>query len=1515
MDILKNFFNSYEALTQEENEELWRVVGEIDVSSLNNSNFLSAYDFWCGIVSNLFNEKIKITPKLILYIIRASIVSFKLCKKSMEFGKKSTKAVESILGLNYENMFDEIVFEELNFVENKKDLDECLIFVDLILAKMKPEPPNLINLMFWILDFSMKYVGFDEDKEMFDFITENSRRKFIKNLPDKIKDPKELKTDINVLYYLIARYLFEQETDTKPCNLIEDKSFFENLIQNNNYEDYDQYPFVYYKTEPISLFEYVLCDKIDYRFIALFALSNLLVFDDPDLILNSIPIQINRNTAFFYVLLQNTKSHIFLTFLENVLTNKPSKEWKDFIDFIFNSVNISKSPKILLIQLNNNIKSAAIELLKTPEYLSSIDPSKNQISNILYHILTKDVLPYDENNFDIITIIEIWKTINTDKNIDLTKLYVNLTNILINKTKEFFGNNIINLTAIFNDCQPSNNKIIINEKNYSENIAESFFEDFSSDFDLINLYLSILLNSTRKQEGLNFYPFTMHYLISKENKKIIKEKFNISFSSNIAFEGFKLAYQSIKENDKSELITILAPLFRDIEFTQSAIKLFIEKNDSNAIELFFKLDIDNINQVLGSFAKDELFNMYFNYAPLNLLYDFIISSIKNKEEEFVFIKLGEYSHKNPSKIINLLEKISPNNNQISIILNHILKPGDNVSSELIELLVYLTSKHKNEKYINPPEIRNKNTIPYDWPDEQKKNENQDEKELTFSGRINPWDEETDIGECTFLETGRHFEEQHWFYCYTCGLTGSTGCCLPCAYKCHKGHKLVYSKSSSFYCDCYESGKCMFNNHKEQKCSNNKFLPLELQTNTALNLFSELIKIDYIKEPDNEKCMNKFNKFFSDSIKQVDTIFDESLLNIQKIDKDFPNQNILFSSMSSIFEGNLNKLIERFTITPILLSCICNNKLIFSIGNIIHLYSNDFHLLTTYELESPALRLLTSPDNNSIFAASSTTQIFINSVEESEIKNIKIIQIPQLISFEWVPKKNAIVALTDNNLIVINNVMGTENLTKYDFTYKIISFTIVPYEDKMYCIYISNKGKYDYFQINSQIDEELSFEYTFKNNVNSIILSYSPESELLFFSCSEKDLLYAININDFFENKRNEISIHMNASLNLKFIGLHPKNPFIHIFQHISSCAIYAVIFNEKHFGFIQISKRLSNSSLPLLECDMSNLACFSINGNQYFINPSGEFYQIDYEQEEKRNVNPTFKQSSYTVPLKFWTLCYETKDIDVQTSNCCIMNNENELEGIIFSFTGESKYLKISASNTSNILVGFIIYPNEHKNSNYYYYKMNDRYFKGSKVPTMIPLKPSEVGISKEYTIEFETTKNIDIIISGIKVYAINKDDLSPTITKSIVEEKNEKKTSNDWENDGNTLFDFIDTDIHDLPDKKHNLLYNLSRSISGEFKEDKMREIITYIYQYPEYSNYCRSIVLKSSKDKKEQLLEIWKETIIYIAENKISCDWTMIWRDIYMMPKDKRSEILSKIWDYDPKIEGDYAIIDSFF
>ena len=55
--------------------------------------------------------------------------------------------------------------------------------------------------------------------------------------------------------------------------------------------------------------------------------------------------------------------------------------------------------------------------------------------------------------------------------------------------------------------------------------------------------------------------------------------------------------------------------------------------------------------------------------------------------------------------------------------------------------------------------------------------------------------------CTFATTGSNFTEQHWYYCYTCGLTQSEGCCSVCVKVCHKGHAVSYSRRSRFFCDC------------------------------------------------------------------------------------------------------------------------------------------------------------------------------------------------------------------------------------------------------------------------------------------------------------------------------------------------------------------------------------------------------------------------------------------------------------------------------------------------------------------------------------------------------------------------------------------------------------------------------------------------------------------------------------------------------------------------------------------
>ena len=65
-------------------------------------------------------------------------------------------------------------------------------------------------------------------------------------------------------------------------------------------------------------------------------------------------------------------------------------------------------------------------------------------------------------------------------------------------------------------------------------------------------------------------------------------------------------------------------------------------------------------------------------------------------------------------------------------------------------------------------------------------------------------------QCTFATGGNSFVQQHWYICYTCGLSGSRGCCSACARTCHAGHDVVYSRCSRFFCDCgatAQGGSC------------------------------------------------------------------------------------------------------------------------------------------------------------------------------------------------------------------------------------------------------------------------------------------------------------------------------------------------------------------------------------------------------------------------------------------------------------------------------------------------------------------------------------------------------------------------------------------------------------------------------------------------------------------------------------------------------------------------------------
>eukprot|EP01133_Synstelium_polycarpum_P011499 gene11499-13413_t len=55
--------------------------------------------------------------------------------------------------------------------------------------------------------------------------------------------------------------------------------------------------------------------------------------------------------------------------------------------------------------------------------------------------------------------------------------------------------------------------------------------------------------------------------------------------------------------------------------------------------------------------------------------------------------------------------------------------------------------------------------------------------------------------CTYTATKNDYIDQHWYFCYTCNLKFSEGCCSVCVNVCHKGHAVSYSRFSRFFCDC------------------------------------------------------------------------------------------------------------------------------------------------------------------------------------------------------------------------------------------------------------------------------------------------------------------------------------------------------------------------------------------------------------------------------------------------------------------------------------------------------------------------------------------------------------------------------------------------------------------------------------------------------------------------------------------------------------------------------------------
>lgn len=90
---------------------------------------------------------------------------------------------------------------------------------------------------------------------------------------------------------------------------------------------------------------------------------------------------------------------------------------------------------------------------------------------------------------------------------------------------------------------------------------------------------------------------------------------------------------------------------------------------------------------------------------------------------------------------------------------------------------------------------------------------------------------------------KDFREQHWYHCYTCGLTGDKGCCTLCLLLCHKDHDVEYSRYSSFFCDCGGKGSSNVKCQCLEPGSRNKLVERSREDNKKASLM-EGAAIDY-----------------------------------------------------------------------------------------------------------------------------------------------------------------------------------------------------------------------------------------------------------------------------------------------------------------------------------------------------------------------------------------------------------------------------------------------------------------------------------------------------------------------------------------------------------------------------------------------------------------------------------------------------------------------------------------------
>ena len=275
---------------------------------------------------------------------------------------------------------------------------------------------------------------------------------------------------------------------------------------------------------------------------------------------------------------------------------------------------------------------------------------------------------------------------------------------------------------------------------------------------------------------------------------------------------------------KSVWLSSLESALSDIKEFGAYVKHFIKHNEMKPTETIgtavkMLLDAGRYNDFVTLYSiilSDALIGI--TKENVGKCLDFMIASDVNDAKNFisnlssvnipndvVYSALARNCQDHGQNVLELFQSIPKNQNCASIILNALKLQGE---VEFASLKFVKSVLELLEAKDIKPETEFFNEIPVEWGDEK--------KVVPKSIWDYPTEEEIKELQCTFCHTGKNMMTQPYFRCYTCNLTESYGCCVPCAIACHRGHDLTYRKPGSFYCDCYEKDFCCLNHSHDNK---------------------------------------------------------------------------------------------------------------------------------------------------------------------------------------------------------------------------------------------------------------------------------------------------------------------------------------------------------------------------------------------------------------------------------------------------------------------------------------------------------------------------------------------------------------------------------------------------------------------------------------------------------------------------------------------------------------------------